>query len=118
MVARPSLDIELRPLLKALQNRVSDLEDVKRGRSDGVETYSRSGVCFLTVELKRDHMFLDLWLPEEEAKTAKSSGIAKPHPFEGDEAVRVRFERAEDLTKVSRWLELSHRFAPRRGTAA
>jgi hypothetical protein len=113
-VGRSSLDIELRPLLKALQSRISGLDGVKRTRANGVETFERLGVPFLQLELRRDHMYLDLWLPEADIRDARASGIARAHPFMGDDAVRVRFERAEDLTKVARWLEVSHRHARRR----
>lgn len=113
-MGRATLEIELRPLLKALQNRLSGFGDVKRSRSNGVETYERQGIPFLQLELRKDHMFLDLWLPEADLEAARSSGIAKAHPFMGDDAVRVRFERAEDLAKVARWLEVSHAHAPRR----
>lgn len=114
MVARPTLDIELRPLLRALKSRISDLGKIQRSKSDGYEVYALQGVPFLQLELRKDHMFLDLWLPPDKLEEAKASGIAKAHPFQVDEAVRVRFERAEDLTKVSRWLECSHQHAAAR----
>jgi len=36
----------------------------------------------------------------------------------GHEAVKVRFERAEDLTRVARWLEDSYRYANERTLSA
>lgn len=113
---RPSLDVELRPLLRALENRIGSLDGVRKKRCDGYDAFSRDGVPFLHLEIRRDHMHLDLWLRDEALEEARSSGIARPHPFLGDRAVRVRFERAEDLTRVAHWLEASHRGAAERGT--
>lgn len=114
MAARPSLDIELRPLWQALQSRIKALDDVRRERRDGYDVYLRGSVPFLQLEKRKDHMHLDLWLQADQLQEARASGIAKAHPFMGDEAVRVRFERAEDLTQVARWLEASHRHATHR----
>jgi len=59
-------------------------------------------------------MSLDMWLPEAKLKDARASGIARPHPFEPNDAVRIRFDRALDLTKVSRWLKVAHTHANQR----
>ena len=59
-----------------------------------------------------------LWLPEEKLKDARASGLARPHPFEPNDAVRVRFDRALDLTKVARWLEAAHAHARDRSSSA
>lgn len=114
LLVRPSLDVELRPLLRALENRISSLDGVRKTRCDGYTSFCRDGVPFLNLEIRRDHMHLDLWLEEDDLEAARASGIARPHPFLGDPVVRVRFERAEDLTRVGRWLEVSHRTAPNR----
>jgi len=111
---RPSLDVELRPLLRALETRIGNLDEVRKERCDGYDAFRRNGVPFLHLEIRRDHMHLDIWLKEDALEEARSSGIARPHPFLGEDAVRVRFERAEDLTRVARWLEASHRGAPER----
>ena len=95
-----------------------DLSDALAGVDklswDGVEIYRRSETTFLQLEIRRDHMNLDLWLPSEQLVKARESGIARAHPFMGDEAVKVRFERAEDLTRVARWLGQSYVFAAER----
>lgn len=114
MAVRTNLDVELRPLWQALKARIDGLGESSRERRDGGEAYLRDGVAFLQVESRRDHMHLDLWLPAEKLEEARASGIAKAHPFMGDEAVRVRFERAEDLPQVARWLEASFRHAASR----
>ncbi len=111
MRLRSSLDLELRPLLKALKKRMEDLSDVSRDKKNGWEVYTRKDVEFMHLETKRDHMNLDLWLPADEIHDARSSGIAKPHPFDEGEAIRVCFERAEDLTTVARWVEKAHAHA-------
>lgn len=111
MRLRSSLDLELRPLLKALKKRMEDLSDVSREKKNGWEVYTRKDVEFMHLETKRDHMNLDLWLPADEIHDARSSGIAKPHPFDEGGAIRVRFERAEDLTTVARWVEKAHAHA-------
>lgn len=114
MVLRSSIDHELRPLVRALRNRIDGLKAVEMEKKDGLEVYERGTVPFLALEVRRDHMNLDLWLPEEKLQDARASGLARPHPFEPNEAVRVRFDRALDLTKVARWLEAAHAFAPSR----
>lgn len=111
---RTTLDVELRPLLRAIRTRIGNLDPVLREQRDGVEVYTNEGVPFLQLELRRDHMHLDLWLTDEQLEEARASGIARPHPFLGERAVRVRFERAEDLTRVAHWLETSHQTAPER----
>ena len=112
MALRSSVDLEMRPLVKALRARINGLGPSQKGPKDRFEIYTRSDVPFLQLEIKRDHMNLDLWLPADSIQDAKATGLARAHPFLGDDAVVVRFERAEDLTKVARWLEASYRFAP------
>lgn len=111
MVLRSSIDHELRPLVKALRNRIDGLTPVTTGKKDGREVFERETVPFMMLEIRRDHMNLDLWLPQDKLKDARASGIARSHPFEPNEAVRVRFERAKDLTMVARWLEAAHAHA-------
>lgn len=117
MALRSSIDHELRPLVKALRTRIDNLTAVSVAKKDGLEIYERGSVPFLAVEIRRDHMNLDMWLPEEKLEDARASGLARPHPFEPNDAVRVRFDRALDLTKVSRWLEAAHAHAPKRACA-
>lgn len=81
---------------------------------DGLDIYYRQKVPFLQLEIRRDHMSLDLWLQAESLEESRASGIARAHPFLGDEAVKVRFERAEDLSRVARWVEASFDYAPNR----
>ncbi len=81
---------------------------------DGLEVYHRHKIPFLQLEIRRDHMSLDLWLSAEHLEESRASGIARAHPFLGDEAVKVRFERAEDLSRVARWIEASYEYAPDR----
>lgn len=114
---RSSVDHELRPLIKALRNRIDGLSSVQSAKRDGLEVFERGGTTFLVLDIRRDHMLLDLWLPEEKLKDARGSGIARPHPFDPDTAVRARFDRALDLTKVARWVEAAHAWAPKRETA-
>jgi len=111
VVLRSAIDHELRPLVRALRNRIDGLNAVSMEKRDGLEIYERGSVPFLALEVRRDHMNLDLWLPEEKLQDARASGIARPHPFEPNDAVRVRFDRALDLTKVARWLEAAHAHA-------
>ena len=117
MVLRSSLDLELRPLLKALEKRLDPLEGLTRETKDGWQIYARDGIPFMHLEKRRDHMLLDLWLDENQLEDARASGIARAHPFEEHDAVRVRFERAADLTRVARWLEGAYRHAPERQVA-
>jgi hypothetical protein len=105
----------MRPLLKALRARLEALDHTSSTK-DKLEIFVRGDIPFLQLEIRRDHMLLDLWLPPDKLEEARASGIARAHPFMGNEAVKVRFERAEDLTRVARWLEESYHFAPRRGT--
>ncbi len=113
MATRVSLDLELTPLLKALRSRIEGLGESSLETRNGIEVHSRQGLPFLQLELRRDHMYLDLWLPEAKQEEARASGRARAHAFLAD-AVRVRFERAEDLTRVAHWLEESYRFVPTR----
>jgi hypothetical protein len=113
VATRVSLDLELTPLLKALRSRIEGLGESSLETRNGIEVHSRQGLPFLQLELRRDHMYLDLWLPEAKQEEARASGRARAHAFLAD-AVRVRFERAEDLTRVAHWLEESYRFVPTR----
>ncbi|MCB9653066.1 MAG: hypothetical protein H6729_02895 [Deltaproteobacteria bacterium] len=103
--------------MRALRSRIEGLRAVEHAQKDGMEVYVRSGQLFLQVEIRRDHMNLDLWLPAERIEEARASGLARTHPFMA-EAIKVRFERAEDLTKVASWLEESHRYAEVRAKKA
>lgn len=105
----------MRPLLKALKTRIEALRSVKKTSKDKTEVYLRGDIPFLQLEIRRDHMNLDLWLPEEGLVEARASGLARAHPFIED-AIKVRFARAEELTKVARWLEQSYRHAPKRNS--
>jgi hypothetical protein len=115
MSSRPTPDPEVVPLLRAIKARIEGLGGVNTGPRDGLEIYQRNKTPFLQLEIRRDHMSLDLWLPTEQLDEARASGIARAHPFLGDEAVKVRFERAEDLSRVARWIEASFEYAPNRG---
>lgn len=115
---RPAIDLELQPLLKALRTRLEALAGVVMEVRDGVELHHRNQVPFLALDIRRDHLHLDLWLPLNKLEEARASGIARAHPFLENEAVRVRFERAEDLTKVAHWLEEAYRHVPVRSKKA
>ncbi len=117
MALRSSLDLELRPLLRALRNRIDGLSGIVMEPKDRLEVFSRDGVPFMQLEIRRDHMNVDLWLPEDKLAEARATELARPHPFDPDKAVVVRFERATDLTTVARWLEDAHRFAAERKDA-
>jgi hypothetical protein len=117
VAGRSNLDVEIRPLWQALEARIDGLGEVERQSRNELDVFCRDGVPFLQIEQRRDHLLLDLWLPAEQLQRARSSGIAKAHPFKEEEAIRVRFERAEDLPRVARWLEASHRHAARRAAA-
>lgn len=114
MAFRPTPDPEVVPLLRAIKARIDGLSSVILAPKDGLEVYQRNKTPFLQLEIRRDHMSLDLWLPIEQLDEARASGIARAHPFLGDEAVKVRFERAEDLARVARWIEASYEYAPNR----
>lgn len=111
---RPTPDPELVPLVRAIKARIDGLGDTLCTPKDGGDIYHRDKTPFLQLELKRDHMSLDLWLAGEQLDEARASGIARAHPFLGDEAVKVRFERAEDLSRVARWIEASYAYAVER----
>ncbi len=111
MALRTSLDLELVPLLKALRSRLDGMNGVSKASRDGVEVHSVDQTDFMQLEIRRDHMNLDLWLTAEKLEEARASGIGRAHPFMENEAVKVRFERAEDLTKVAHWLEEAYRHA-------
>jgi hypothetical protein len=117
MALRSNIELEMRPLLKALRARIDALEHTSTVK-DKLEIFVRGEVPFLQLEIRRDHLLLDLWLPPEKLEEARSSGIGRAHPFMGHEAVKVRFERAEDLTRVARWLEDSYRYASTRSLSA
>lgn len=118
MALRASLDLELRPLLKALRTRLEAMDGVTLEKRDGVEVHSVDETTFMQLEIRRDHMNLDLWLDEEKLEEARSSGIGRAHPFMENEAVKVRFERAEDLTRVAHWLEDAYQHARSRAKKA
>lgn len=111
MVSRKLLDLELRPLLRALKGRLKDRPQLTEEGTERRRVYKRADSVFMELELRRDHMRLDLWLNEKERASARSSGIARAHPFQPKEAIRVRFDRAEDLPQVSRWLETAYQEA-------
>ncbi len=113
MALRSNIELEMRPLLKALRARIESLEHTSSVK-DKLEVFVRGEIPFLQLEIRRDHLLLDLWLPPEKLEDARSSGIGRAHPFMGSEAVKVRFERAEDLTRVARWLEDSYAYAAER----
>lgn len=116
MATRTPLNLELRPLLKAIESRLTDRPGLSTETRDRFNVYKRDGVTFLELEQRRDHITLDFWLSKEQREDARSSGIARAHPFQEDNAIRVRFERAEDLPQVSRWLEAAYDFAAHRDT--
>lgn len=114
MASRPTPDPEVVPLLRAIKARLDALSGVNMALRDGLEVYHRHKLPFMQLEIRRDHMSLDLWLSAEHLEESRASGIARAHPFLGDEAVKVRFERAEDLSRVARWIEASYEYAPDR----
>lgn len=115
MSLRPTPDPEVVPLLRAIKARIEGLGSaVSTLQKDGLDIFSRNKTSFLQLEVRRDHMSLELWLPAEQLDEARASGIARAHPFLGEEAVKVRFERAEDLSRVARWIEASFDYAPDR----
>jgi len=99
-------------LLKALENRIEDLPPFIRDVKETVEVYRNKDKVFLQIEIKRDHILVDLWLPKEETIKARTSGLGRGHPFLGSEALRIRFEQAVDLAQVARWIETSYIHAP------
>lgn len=111
------MDPVVRALQKALQSRIDSLREVNTTRVEVREVFRRGEITFLQVEICRDHLALDVWLPEALREEARSSGIARAHPFLGVEAVVIRFERAQDLARVARWVEASHEWAPVRDQA-
>ena len=117
MALRSNIELEMRPLLKALRTRLESLAHTSSSK-DKLEIFLRGEVPFLQLEVRRDHLLLDLWLPAEKLEEARASGIGRAHPFMGSEAVKVRFERAEDLTRVARWLEDSYKYASERNLSA
>jgi hypothetical protein len=112
---RPTPDPEVVPLLRAIKARIDGLSSVTITPKDGSDVYFRNKTAFLQLEIRRDHMSLDLWLSGAQLEEARASGIARAHPFLGDDAVKVRFERAEDLSRVARWIESSYAYASERG---
>lgn len=115
MTLRPTPDPEIVPLVRAIKHRIEGLAQITSTPKDGIDVFFRNKTPFLQLEIRRDHMTLDLWLPSDRLEEARASGIARAHPFLGDDAVKVRFERAEDLSRVARWLEASYAYAPDRG---
>jgi hypothetical protein len=112
---RPTPDPEVVPLLRAIKARIDGLSQVSSTPKDGADVYYRNKTAFLQLEIRRDHMSLDLWLSGAQLEEARASGIARAHPFLGDDAVKVRFERAQDLSRVARWIEASYTYASERG---
>lgn len=105
---------EMVPLIRAIKSRIEALSSVTQSTQDKLQVYSRNGVPFLQIEIRRDHILLDLWLPPDTLEEARATGIARAHAFLGDAAVRVRFERAADLSRVGQWIERSYAFATER----
>jgi hypothetical protein len=99
-------------LSKALQNRIDDLPRFERESKEAVDLYRTKDKVFLQVEIKRDHILVDLWLTKEETIKARTSGLGRGHPFLGAEALRIRFEQAVDLAQIARWIEMSYEHAP------
>jgi hypothetical protein len=109
-----TLDPEIQALQKAVRARIDALSGVVSEKKSGVETFQRQEHAFLQLEVRRDHLSIDLWLPEDMLEESRASGIARSHPFLGEDAVKIRFERAADLARVARWIEASYAYAPNR----
>ncbi len=114
MAVRLSLEPEIVALLKAIQKRIDVLPGISTEKRNGVDVYLRGVDAFLQLEIRRDFLSLDIWLDDDQLEDARASGIARAHPFLGEDAIKVRFERATDLARVARWIEHSHGYAPRR----
>lgn len=114
MAVRLSLEPEIIALLKAIQKRIETLPGITNEKRDGFDVYIRGPHAFLQMEIKRDFLSLDLWLDDVQIEESRASGIARAHPFLGEDAIKIRFERATDLARVARWIEHSHAYAPRR----
>ena len=114
MSRRLRLEPHVSALIRALDSRLEGLGRWKDETKDGLKVYTIQGEAFLQIEVKRDHMNVDVWLDEDNLAKARSSGIARAHPFLGEDAVKVRFERAEDLARVARWIEVSYGIAKSR----
>jgi len=100
--------------MKAIRARIDTLPSITSDRRSGNEVFQRGENVFLQMEIRRDFISLDLWLIDELIEEARASGIARAHPFLGEDAVKVRFERAADLARVARWIEASYAYAPNR----
>lgn len=100
--------------MKAIRARIDTLPSITSDRRSGNEVFQRGEHVFLQMEIRRDFISLDLWLIDELIEEARASGIARAHPFLGEDAVKVRFERAADLARVARWIEASYAYAPNR----
>lgn len=111
-------DPEIVALKKAVRARLEGMGPFDTETRDGIVVYMRDGEPFVNIQTKRDHMVVDLWLQDEAIGDARSSGIARAHPFLGENAIKIRFERAVDLARVARWIEHSYRWAPQRAEAA
>jgi hypothetical protein len=111
-------DPEVVALSRAIGARIDGLGPHETDSKDGFIIHLRSGIPFLQIQINRDHMNLDLWLGGTVLADARSSGIARSHPFLGDEAVKIRFERAQDLSRVARWIEASFDYAKERARRA
>jgi hypothetical protein len=114
VAVRLTLEPEILALLKAIQKRIEVLPGITTEKRNGVDVYLRGAEVFLQLEIKRDYLSLDIWVDDELLEDARASGIARAHPFLGEDAIKVRFERATDLARVARWIEHSHGYAPRR----
>ena len=108
-----SVSPEMAPLLNALKARIEELSPNAEETltEDGLKAYMRSNNIFMQLEIRQDHMSLDFWLPPEKLEEVRSTEIGRAHPFLENEAVKVRFERAGDITRVARWLREAHEFA-------
>ncbi|MBI4821953.1 MAG: hypothetical protein HY791_37190 [Deltaproteobacteria bacterium] len=114
MARRVTPDAPVRALIRALDARIEAFGTFSKSEKDGIDLYLRDSDVFMQMEIKQEYVSVDLWLPSEDLEEARSSGIARTHPFLGDDAVRIRFERAQDLARVARWAEASYLRAPGR----
>ncbi|MCC7381638.1 MAG: hypothetical protein IT384_07390 [Deltaproteobacteria bacterium] len=117
MAVRLTLEPETQALLKAVRARIDALPGVTSEKRSGFDVFTRGADVFLEMEIRREHISLDLWLPHDQLEEARSSGTARSHPFLGEDALKVRFERAADLARVARWIEESYAYAPHRDRA-
>ncbi|MBI2377473.1 MAG: hypothetical protein HYV07_25960 [Deltaproteobacteria bacterium] len=114
MARRVNPDAPVRALIRALEARIEAFGPFAKSDKDGIDVYLRDADVFMQMEVKQEYLSVDLWLPYEDLDEARSSGIARTHPFLGEDAIRIRFERAQDLARVARWAECSYERAPDR----